>query len=976
MIGILIEINGLHQLNKLDPGTGPEIQRQILAFLENRDLESYGARNCLYIQLPFSEEDNRKLWEGIREVYRYLFDRREEFQGFLILVDRTGISRPAEGFKKLRQRSIAIREQDALVITPRAEDYCRPYFDTVRKGAYLVLQSREKWMVPGSSGERAFYDRDRLVERIVQRLIPELGEQEPPGKFHFYGNDGIGKFHNIRESVMAVRGKAEGLPLPVVSGSPGLKADYQELMESLEKPFLEQVPELLTPRERFTWEARNFLLSQGVSDQGPEDFFLMYRLYLLAYIRACSSRTVPAHILCRNPELLGQESLEILKKIFRETREEGILVPVIISRESRLPEILEEDTWQRSRVTSLSLMEVESRLREAGLEEENTYEIRERTEGHVLYLFHYIMLMRNRIPVPPELKGREISLHLLKAMDLRLQKVLYAISLFPGMTDSAHWEEILEKNEIVHQDAREALRELGELGFLLPECWLKPSLEEVPEGTALSEQDQRQIQNAIARTGSRLWGDRQVFSAYSFLQGVYARGDHFDFARQFYDYTSLMLERGQTAKAEILLEVFQNLIPEGAQDPLSETVIRALGLRSALIQGDREMARVRFLAFKDSPEAPLTLAEALANLETARYQYALGEYRQALEAAKKALLFLQEEGNSLLEADANCQIGLIMMGMDRLDEAAMYFTLSREQLSPGTAPHNYIKTLALEGLCQIILGNYSQAGRLLDQAEEKSGAYGRRGWEIYTLFLQGRRSFELGRYDQAEEQFLRGLLLCQLYRNEERRKVFHAWIARSRIYQKRYAGALHLLGGLKPDGEVLFFTSEALFFLHRQERALEALELALRSLQTDVQEFFPGEYLSWSTGFTSVEDRAMRNREGSGVLLQQIRVFRGFLLGSGRDEEEGLQELSRITRDERICEEDPYNHFYYYLYNLVVPEMGDGESVNKLTILSRALKYLQQRASRIDETRDKQDYLNRNYWNSLLMEEGRVQRIL
>jgi hypothetical protein len=142
------------------------------------------------------------------------------------------------------------------------------------------------------------------------------------------------------------------------------------------------------------------------------------------------------------------------------------------------------------------------------------------------------------------------------------------------------------------------------------------------------------------------------------------------------------------------------------------------------------------------------------------------------------------------------------------------------------------------------------------------------------------------------------------------------------------------------------------------------------------EEFAPGEYLTWQSGFSDLEDRAIKGSDGKGVLAHCIRAFRGYLLGMGGQKEAGRQELSRIIREEKICEEDPFNHFYYYLYNQIVPVGGDGESLNQLTLLSRGLKYLQLRGSQIDDTKTKQSYLNRNYWNSLLMEEGRRHKII
>ncbi len=977
MIGILVEIIGLQQLNRIDPSCMPEILKKTLSFLELEPVNSLTSRNCIYFQFHYNEDEKRKLWEGVSETYDYLFENRDEFQGTMIFIDRVGNVSPDDGFNLLRRKSYAIRETDSLVITFRAEDYCTEYFDVERREEYLVLSSKRKWSPPGLVENNSFYYRERLVERIVDRLIPVIDDDESePSIIHFYGSQGIGKTYNIKKSIRKIREQNPGLPLPVIIGTEGLKAAYQEIIESLDNDFIERIPEYLNVSEKESWEKRRFLLDQGASDHGPQDIFLFYRLYIQAYCTESASKLIPAYVICQDPEYLSADSLNLLNNIISEFLLPGGIVPIFITRTSSLPVPVSDFPGQRIRVTPLSLVEVEERLSQVDLDDYSTYEVREKTEGHVLYLSHYIMLRIKNITVPEEVTGRWISILLLKQLDLRLQKALYAVSLFPGLTDMEHWALILEENKIIHQDGISLLEELKDFGFLSEDQWLRPVITNTEEGVSLTAQDKEEIQISIAKTGSSIWRDQQVFSVYSFLQGLQSREAVVDFGRYFFDYTSQLLEQGQTERGEILLDVFQNLSSEDRKDTLSDMVIHTLGLRSALMQADQETARIRFLALSDLSENPLTLEEALNNLEAARYFYASCEYRQGLDAAKRALLFLQNGDNRLLKADANCQIGLIMLGMERMDEAAMYFALGREQLDFHQNPHNYIKTMVLEGLCQFLIGNLSQVRRLMTNARERAAAFGRREWELYSIFLLGRNDFELGRYEIAESTFIEGLLLCELYFDQKRKKIFYSWIARCQIYSNRYNNALNLLGSLKPDNEVLFFTSEALFFLGRYDRALDAINLAVDDNYSHGIIFSPGENISWKSGFSSVEDRSMRTREGTGVLYHMIRVFRGYLLGKGPEREVGRQDLARITRDERLGEEDPYNHFYYYLYNEIVPELGDTEIVNKLTILSRALKYLQQRASRIDETSDKKDYLYKNYWNSLLMKEGREQKIL
>ena len=977
MLGILTEIIGFQQMVKLDSEYTSEISDRIITLLNIEKENCLISGNCIYCQFAYDQENSRKTWENIGILYDYLKSQKDEFQGFLILVDRITNMNNEEGFSQTRKKSYFIRETDTLVFTPRAEDICSGYFDLEYRGEYLALKSRSKWNPLDGNDHDVFYLRERLVDRIAGRLIPLIDDESGLSMLHFYGNTGIGKVFNIKKSIKKIREKSTALPLPVISGTEGLKAAYQEIMESLESWFLEKVPEMLLEVEKISWKHRNFLLVEGASDHGPRDMLLLYRLYIQAYCRLAERNNQPAYLICRDPHFLNKESVILLSAVFREFMYPGGIVPVVISSGNELPGEFGDIPCQRIRVTPLSLMEVEERLITGKLEGEDTSEVKEKTEGHVIYLSHFIILKQKGIDIPAQTKGVQISYLLLKQLELRLQSVLYAICIFPGLTDAETWAKIIEDNEIIHQNGMNAIKELKNFGFLSDDRWLRPVVPDIELAVSLSPEDKKDIEQKIARTGSSIWHEKKIFSVYSFLLGLKTRQAAVNFSRYFFDYTSKLLEQGQTVKGEALLQVFENIAGgEDNRDTLSNTVIHTLGLRSALMRGDRESARIRFLELTDISDSPLSLQEALNNLEAGRYLYAAGEYRQALDAVKKSLIFLQNEDNRLLTADANCQIGLIMLGMERLDEAAVYFGLGREQLNPEEHPHNYIKTIILEGLCQFIVGNLSQVSRLMIKAQDMAASFGRRELELYSIFILGRNEYEMGRYEAAEEVFIKGLLQSRLYFDFEKQKVFYSWIARCRIYEGNSQAALKILGKLKPDREVLFITAEALFFMGRREKALDALQFALEEDSKTVSNFCPGEYISWQTGFSSVEDRALRNPEGAGVLSHLIRSFRGYLWGKGIEKEEGRQELSRITRDERLGEEDPYKHYYFYLYNEIVPEMGDTEIVNKLTILSRSLKYLQQRASRIDETDDKKDYLYKNYWNSLIMKEGREQKIL
>ena len=200
----------------------------------------------------------------------------------------------------------------------------------------------------------SFYYRERLVERIAGRLIPDFENEDDPSILHFYGNGGIGKNFNIKRSISKIRSGVPDLPLPIVSGTEGLKAAFQEIIESLDSGFLKKVPELLLSAEKIGWESRAFLLEEGASDHGPEDIFLFYRLYIQAYCRLSAELLHPAFLICRDPEFLSEESLKLLSTVIREFLYPGGIVPIVISENNSLPEFLSVFPCQRIRVTPLS----------------------------------------------------------------------------------------------------------------------------------------------------------------------------------------------------------------------------------------------------------------------------------------------------------------------------------------------------------------------------------------------------------------------------------------------------------------------------------------------------------------------------------------------------------------------------------------------------------------------------------------------
>ena len=73
---------------------------------------------------------------------------------------------------------------------------------------------------------------------------------------------------------------------------------------------------------------------------------------------------------------------------------------------------------------------------------------------------------------------------------------------------------------------------------------------------------------------------------------------------------------------------------------------------------------------------------------------------------------------------------------------------------------------------------------------------------------------------------------------------------------------------------------------------------------------------------------------------------------------------------------DPAVHGVNHLYSRVLPEAGSEEVDDKVTVLSKSLKSLQERTSRIDAPAERNSFLWRNRGNRMIMEEARERKLV
>jgi tetratricopeptide (TPR) repeat protein len=308
--------------------------------------------------------------------------------------------------------------------------------------------------------------------------------------------------------------------------------------------------------------------------------------------------------------------------------------------------------------------------------------------------------------------------------------------------------------------------------------------------------------------------------------------------------------------------------------------------------------------------------------------------------------------------------------MDGID----YFRIAHAAAAGKGRHFEKMRCIVFEATAHFIRGNFSRVLEICRTAAAEADSLFMRRWAILSRFLIGRSLFELGEYEKAQDVFERLLSECRSAGYKAPLPVICGWIGRCLVYHGKPEDGLDVIRPLPVGPETLFFRAEAEYFMGDIEKARESIDLALR--MPSEAYCFLGDNFLWPDGFYFAENIALGRTKGVQVLRQLSLAFRAFLMVLSGEVLPGIEELSRLTREEKNSENDPYNRLYYYWYSRILPEKRDQVFEDRLTILGKAVNHLQSRISRIDEPGHKTTYAGKNLWNHMLIEEARSHNLV
>ncbi len=1022
MLYLLLKIFNYKQLQKVNQGLTEDIQNNLKKIAESAGIAYLGNRdgNLLYALGDEKRLDPQKAIESVRQFYKQLHSTEEDLFGFNLLVSLLDEdSETAQ--KKMRESLLTINSYEEIWLEEKAEIFF--------SGRVASRKIEDFWLVLPQTGYAAvapdrhknIWDREASIKRILKTVM-----LKDTMCLYISGSNASERRLLVDSVLSRFLEKTNVMNVPRIFTLFNRRSVIHPFLNSIDPEFLNLVDQFLYRYELNVWNELGDLLSflkntptgNMYPDHLSQDFHLAYQLYLIAYFRMMEENLLPPILVCEDIETYNSHSLKALKILLKGFSRLSSFKPILTSGKKGMKcefNFLKIRTVSIRPLSPKKIRGFSSKLVPAlNISEKDSFQIQKYTKGHVIPLVHFLKILEKREQIPDEngsfswihnaetialFSGHPIAVswYFINYLPEHMKRFLYIIYLQAGLLNRLQLTSFLYSQGLSDEIIFRSLTDLIHYGLIASGEYVIPLFPAIRE----------KLKKSIISSESNL---EEEFT--EFLIGLWRGGSFPHLVLLFFFLLNMKESLSKTAEAkydryalEILVQTLERKIAEldfeGVQLLLNQKHLSLLSLspdeqrglklfiysvkiRSALLSGNiQEVEDLHTEAVVLSSGYRVNPLKGRLFLQIARFYEMKGDPVIALDWAKKSLIQFQNSGvpGSQVpwsqvpggELLATIEIGSAMLALGKIEEALEYFSFS-DQVRDSLFPIEELRASALKAVALFIKGNLSRAQTEVQKGLEQAQALKRREWELFLDFLDARILFELGACQDAIPVLLRGLAMAELYSIEPAKKIFYRWLGRSYAYMGRLETAESVLDSCEDAAEKLYFLGEVHFFRGDNARALEACESA--SSLTGTEDLYPGERILWTDGFAAVEGRCFSLLTGSALLIRLIQSFKAYLQGLEGGVEQGIEHLYRITRGEKIPEVDPYLSIYHYFYASTLPDVGKGEVDDGLTVLNKALKLLQHRASNIENSTIRWQFLHKNFWNARLLEEAERKRLL
>jgi hypothetical protein len=978
MYYLIVELPHLTQISRLEPGMSRDILRGIESCCQRNGMQRYpGYDGQLYYHPDLGPGEYEPLVKTMFGLEDLLKRQADELMGYNIIVEALDTGDVLAGdFLKLRLRS---RERNGIFLGPGAEKLISRFLvGESFRGLWKVFSRKQKSDENlGTATE--FVLRKRFVDPLFDSLEGWMNGENPPGLITVKGTeyDGI---HLVARGIsqrLATLDSHGKMPYVVVHDR---EHWFFSLTSAINFRQGDWVEDHLGTLDRRLWRNKADVMRRlhprvprksGSLEALPEliesDLLLAIQMYLRAYARWSRDNGNLPLVILHLERPLEKTEIRFLSRVMEDGRKDSRLFWLITGNQETIP--AEELPLERIDFALETYNEEELSELPALVpgEHDNSGYILNVTEGHALPVYQYLgdvsyfsglLPSRLRNYGNTVISSAEGILHrYLDRIDFDTRELLFCLSIAGDILDKEHMFSFMEGRGRLRTRITEMFKELQTRGLLVFEQLNHVVFRETVDRMAYALGDVRSA--VIEDLLSFIIDDaNDVNPSPGCLRFVSRHARQSAAVRWLYRQIQLYIESRHFELATDLLSVFAG-IREG------RSAERLLSLRIAAEEGRARAEEA------DASLFPEGFWAAEARLLRSRILTRRREYAEARNEAKAAIIGFQNLGDQRGIGSANIQFGYLLLCEARHQDSTHYFSIGERSSAGGAFDVNRILSGLFPALSDFSQGRLSRVRTVLEGDEGFVRELYRRGFRSYSAaaaFLLARTYFAMGLFDESYS--LLSSMLNVLHGEEfiDLRRIFYGWMGRNLVYLEHYQAGMNILENLPRSLETQVFTAEAHLIRKEYENALSVLDAGgeLPDYSYRVSSLLP-----WNSGFSWIEDLYIRDIDSDGALRNYAWAIRAFCMGNIDRSREAIELFHWLTREKKIPPSDPHNSVILFWYSLILERGGDSENEDRLTLLGRAVKALQERSSRIDEPADKREYLKNVVWNRELLDKAK-----
>lgn len=998
MFQVLVEINHFTQLSAVEP----ELAGRLVDMV-NTYVRDYGAslKNTSPGQMVLEfrlqrHSDTSFIVAGLLGLATAFNNLGEGLYGYSMIIDDGHTDE--EGIRRLRRSLLALRATEGLWVGPAIRDELTAFVEldegpglskVVRvkeSGASDFSQLHDQYLrVPEATMIRQFLGRGLSGPVVPARRLAVLSENDP----------GIAAL--VQEMLLGLIGTKAGvlwIPGQDVKDPPSLA-----LTRGIYPQALEEIERFVAPDERSLWDlSKNFLFlssrasivglnSACVPPQDPDTVFgNAFRIFFHALTRQSNAAGRPLVVHVDRYANLHDAAKTCINHLMTATGQSGSPADVSWVFSGVLGEELPPGIAEQSicLVPGLNLADPAA----AGIDLANLGgNLASLRQGGPIGRRYALLLglLASRPSVAaadaPRPTGAPLTAHgirriilleLLASLDPVLVETLCVCAMSFGFLSVEESTLFLESLAIERIRVPGLFRQLHLLGLIRDEELCLPASQDTLEiceaflGDKADDIRKKLCRHVVGRiTAGHLLLKLDLVLLLKELGAID------EFFQMLDRYTRDCLDAGDLGTVRLLLEHGAHSLKEVAEPGQRrdcESLLTYLEARTALESGNLELA-ARMLASFDQASSPWgNKAQGYLHVLKGRLLFLREGIDASLPWIKRGIMDFQESGELKGLSDAQRVFGHVMFARERVNEAREYFILSRNNAADQKLLNEELWAELHENQANFILGYHTRV--IANSHDSKSTVRkaldaGKFQLAGYLDFLRGRSFFELGMYDEAVQVWETCMDLSRLAGTTANTQLFVRWMARARLYQGGGEELIpELLAGDCPEGHFLLAEARQMWGDHAAALKLLTPEVwpsPVRHLPEDIR---------WDTGYAFLEDRLFME-QGFTFMARLAKLMRLHSMASCGDTTEACRQLSMFNRNLKKGAMDPCIHWYLYLQADSIGRSSDVQNEDKPTVLGKAIKFLQERASRLENPQHKKNYLGRNVWNRRLLEQAR-----